>query len=101
MEDRVFLGIYGALLAGISRHCGGGSSAFWGHIILYVMYKIPVAVGSLFVEMWKSGRGDRQPRRLRQGKAATIRCSAHAWEEKLLRAYTINALMQSAPSVIC
>ena len=70
VEVRDFLGIHGALLAGISRHCWGGSSAFWGHIILYVLYKIPVAGGALFVEMWKPpeaihnraafGRGKRQ-----------------------------------------
>ena len=40
--------------AAISRHCRGGSSAFWGHIILYVPVQDPVVGAALFVEMWET-----------------------------------------------
>lgn len=61
MEFRDFLGIYGALLAVISRHCRGGRSAFWGHIILYVPVEDPVVGARLFVEMWETDGGTAPP----------------------------------------
>jgi hypothetical protein len=38
----------------ICRHCGGGFSAFSGHILLYVPVEDPVVGTRLFVDLWRT-----------------------------------------------
>jgi len=49
-----FLGNYGGAFRRGFRHCRRKSSAFWGHIILYVLVQDPVVGTDLFVEMWRT-----------------------------------------------